>query len=811
MDALWRDIRYAVRVIRRSPLFALTIILSIGLGIGANTTVFTWVDSLVRNPFPAIPAGGSLVAVNSADADGRVQGMPPVAYPTYEEWRGRLSSFTDIAAHAPVRLSLRTTPREVGDPVWVELVSRNFFDVVQVKPYRGRFFAPEDEASRAPVAVLGYGYWQRRFGGDPGIVGRTLILNGAPLTTVGIAPPSFGGVVVGLAYDIFAPVWLQPSLLPGPEWMTNRRIRRLQGVAHLKAGVTIAQAQQEIGRVARQLSESYGDTPVTSGGVRWVRDTQLGSLMGPLTTAMLVVTALVLLIGCANVASLLLARGAERARETAVQLAIGAPRARLVRPLLVQSILLALAGSVVGLWIAWMLKDVLPAFVPRVPMPVLVEIDLNPRVIGFAIVAACATALLFGLIPALAVSRPDLAATLKGSSAGRGSRRARGRQALVVAQVAFSVVSLSTSALFLRSAAAKQQAPLGFGDPAQVLLASTDLGFTGLNDAERVTVVARLLDRMRSLPGVRAAGMSTMVPLGFGGHQMVATRIDGYTPQRDESMTTERVVVSDGYFETMEIPILHGRGLGRADAPGGLRVTVVSEAFVSRYWPGQNPIGRRIDQGDGWAVVVGVARNAATQSPTEPPPPLAYHVFGQAAATSLTLHARTAQDPKAMIEAVRREFAAVHADLPVLDPGTLTEHMAASVFVQYVGSSVLGGFGILALLITGTGLYGVLAYAVVQRRREIAITVALGATPRDVATTVLGGGLRLAAAGVACGLALAVAVAMLVRSQLAGVSPTDAVALSGSLAVVGLVVVLASVGPAWRAVRMDPIVALRAQ
>ena len=809
MESLWRDLRHALRGLIASPGFTLTVVLSIGLGIGANTTVFAWMDRVVRHPFPAIPDGGQLIALNVADVEGRVSGMAPIAYPVLEEWQRRVSSFAGIAPHAQARLTLRSTADAPGEALWVELVASNFFSTLGVGAATGRVFEANDEAQHAAVVVISHGTWQRRFGGTPGAIGRTLLFNGVPLTVIGIMPPRFGGVVTGLAFEAWVPLWQQPTLIPGGDWTRDRSVRRLQAVARLAPGVSLQQAQRTLNAAGVEVSRSFGESPLTGAGARWISDTQLGSLLGPLSLAMMAVTALVLLTASANVAGLLLARAANRRRQTAIQMAVGASRRHLVQQALVEGIVLAALGCVVGMWTAAATKNVLRWFVPRTALPVDVDVNLNWRVTAFAVLVTALTALLMALMPALSASRPDVVDALKSSSASGGTRRSRLRAALVVLQVAFSLVALTTAGLFLRSVAAAGRAPLGFADPQKVLLAATDLSFTRLEGEALATLVDRALGSVRALPGVENAALASIVPLSFGAPAGVQIKVEGYVPGANESMLVGRGIVSEGYFETLQMPLVEGRSLLPSDRAGSQRVVVVNDAFVARYWSGRSGVGRRIDLGDGWATVVGVVRNAAIDSLTEPPRPLAFQPWTQRMTNVLTLHVRTAADPKGLTESVRRALASVHQDLSALDPGTLTEHMLAATFVQSVGASVFTAFGLVALVIATIGLFGVVAQFVSERRRDIAVIVALGATPSAVIRAVMSPALRVTLLGLASGTVLAAVAAWLVRSQLIGIAPIDLAAIAAGNLILAAAALLSAVVPAWRAILIDPVDAIR--
>jgi putative ABC transport system permease protein len=812
MESPWRDIRRAVRGLTRSPGVALTIVLSLGMGIGANTTVFTWMDNIVRHPFPAIPRGGELVALNVADADGRVDGMPPIAYPVLEQWRSRAALVERIGAHAQARLNLRVTA--TGDPVpmWVELADAAFFNTVGVGAWQGRVFDASDAAARANVAVISQALWRRHFGSVPDIVGRTVLLNGVPVTIIGIAPPRFGGVVMGLAFDAWVPLWLQPALVPGSDWMRDRTARRVQAVARLRHGATLPEVNRELNAVARDVSRSFGDSPVTGAAARWIGDTQLGSLIGPLSLAMMAVTALVLLTACSNAAGLLLARSYSRRREAAIQVAVGATRSHLVRHALIEAMVLAAIGCALGLLIAQFTKGALSRLVPPVALPVHLEIDLNGRVAIFAAVVSSVAVLLSTLLPALRGSKLDVVAGLRSATAIDRVRRWRIRSALVVLQVASSLVSLVMAGLFLRSVSAAARVPLGIGDPRQVLLVSTDLSFTRLEGAPLIALVESALDSVRRLPGVAHASFATMVPLGFGGPLRVNTKVDGYVPGPNESMFIARASVSDGYFEAMGIPIVEGRAITRQDGPGSMRSVVVNQSFVARYWPGQRAVGRHLEQGDGWATVVGVAQNSAIDSVQETPAPLVYHTWAQGASPSVTLHVRTRTAPLSLVEPIHQQLSAAHAELPALDPGTLADRMQAATFVQFVGASMFTVFGFIALMIAAVGLHGVVAQLVVERRRDLGVIVALGATPAKVASAVVRPPLTLTLAGLGLGAALAAAAGAMVRSQLVGVSAFDSLSSSVIAAVLLAATAVAScTRPAWRAIHVDPVAAIRGE
>ncbi len=806
-----QDLRYGARMLLKYPVVSLVVALSIGLGVGANTMVYTWMESLILNPYPAVEDADRLVGLNTVNPDGSSSGAPPMSYPEAQDWRERAQSFEGLAVYRPTRLSLRTETEAAGEPVWSEFVSGSYFDVLRARPAQGRAFLPDEERNAAPVAVISHGFWQRRFNGDPAIVGRRVQLNGVEATIIGVAPRGFGGVRVGLAYDLWLPVTLQPQIERAADRTKNRGDRWLQGFARLKPGVTVAQANAELNALALGISAANGESPAVGATARLLRQQFLGSLLTPLFSALLAVTGLVLLIACANVANLLLARASLRRREIGVRVALGAGRWRIVRQLLIESLLLSLMGGVCGLLVSLWARDVFVLFLPPVPQPVAIAVGMNWRVIGFAFALTLLTALVFGLLPALRASRPDVVSVLKDEGRGQSGAKSRLRSALVVAQIAFSLVALVCAGLFLRSLRESRAMELGFSDPARVLLVSTDFNLSGLKEAEAMAAADRLLERARALPGVQQASFSTMIPLGFGGHSSSGTNIEGYTPARNERMSVERIIVSDGYFETMGIPLARGRGFTRQDQRDGQRVAVVNEAFVARYWPGQDALGKRLDQGPGWAMVVGVARNSAYRDLGETPYPVVYSAMPQRFEPVTTLHVRTANDPKLLTETLRREFAAVSADLPFLESRTLEEHVSASSFAQFIGATMLSAFGVLALLMSSVGLYGVLAYIVSQRRREIAIRMALGAGEGETLRLILGQGARLIIIGLAIGLLAALAAGRLLSSQLPGVSPNDPLTFAGVAFLLSLVALLACWIPARRATKVDPMVALRCE
>ncbi|MCI0389783.1 MAG: ABC transporter permease [Acidobacteria bacterium] len=811
MGTLLQDLRVTLRGLKKSRAFSFIVVLSIALAIGANTTIFTWMESLILNPYPLVADADRLVALNTTNPAGGGGGAPPISWPEYLDWREKATSFEGMVVFRPARFNLRNRDQQIGEPVWGQMVSGNYFDVLKVPTALGRAFLPTEEKNATPVAVISHNLWQRRFAGDQAIIGRRMMLNNAEITIVGVTAPRFAGTVVGLGFDLWIPAPLQPLVNSEPNRLLNRGDRWLQGFARLKPGVTLAQARTEMEMLARQISAANGEVPPVGAAVRLMREQFLGSVLFALFSALLVITGLVLLTACANVANLLLARAVSRQKEIGIKLALGAGRWRLVRQLLTESLSLAALGGIAGLLLAHWSSGLLKVFIPAVPQPVALEVGLNLRVVGFALLLTLLTALIFGLVPALRATRPDLVSVLKNESYGFSSGRSKLRSVLVITQVAFSLISLVCAGLFLRSLQRAQAMDLGFSDPGKVLLVSTDLNLTGLDEANGLAVTDRLLERVRVLPGVSRAAFSTMVPLGFGGHSFSGTTIEGYTPGPNERISTERIIISPDYFETMGIPLVEGRSITAVDRREGLRVAVVNEAFVRRYWPGQNPIGKRLDQGPGWATVVGVAKDSKYNNLGETPHPVVYSTLSQRYASAITLYLRTVNEPKILTEVVRREFAAANASLPFLDPRTLAEHISASRFVQFIGASMLSGFGALALLLSAVGIYGLLSWIVTQRQRELAIRMALGATTGNVLRVVLGQGLRLTLIGLIIGAGIAFGAGQLLRSQLLDLSPSDPLTFVITIVLLAGVAMLACYIPAWRATKVDPIIALRCQ
>ncbi len=799
MRGLGNDIRVALRSLGKTPGFLGVTLLSLGLGIGTVTTVYTWTDRFLVNPLPEVENASRLVTFLTQAPGGSTWS---VSYPSYRDWSERNRSFEGMTVQSAQQVGVRMG--QGVERAWASVASANVFDVLGVRAMLGRTFRAEEEHQAAPVAVLGYGFWQRRFDSDSTVVGRTITLNGHDFAVVGVMPPRFGGSYVGLEFDVYVLVTTYPILFNANP-LEHRGSQFMQGVARLKPGVTMAMARADMDRVGNELDKVYPDN-ANHAVISGLTDRGPAATMRPIFLSLLGITGLILLIACANVANLLLARSAAREKEIAVRLAVGADRSRVVRQLLTESALLALVGGAAGVFFAAWGRNLLAAALPPTPFPLSFDFQVNGRVLLVAAGLTSLTVLIFGLWPAIRATRPDLVSVLKDVTTGsRG--RSGGRNALVVGQVALAVVSLVSAGLFLRAMQQIKRIDPGFTDPDHVLLVTTDFQVAGVPDSLGPEMMRRILTRIRAMPGVRNATSATFVPLSWSCCSSSSIRIDGYEPAKDENMSIVYSRVSSDYFATMGIDLVKGRGIAADDQD----VAVVNEAFVRRFWPGKEAIGREFQQqGRSWTVV-GVARDGHYQQLTDSPFPLIYRPYWLAYNPGTTIHVRTVADPRTMIEPIRAEVRAVYADLPFLGPRTLSENMLQSTIGQQLGSKSLAVFGGLALLLAAIGIYGVMAYSVAQRTREIGVRVALGAATGDVARLVMLDGLRLAVIGGAIGAALAVGVGQLVKSLLLGVSPADPL----TFGVIGLLIVavalVASLVPARRAVRVDPIVALKAE
>ena len=810
MEMMLQDLRYALRALRKSPLFSVVAVLTLGLGIGANTTIFTWLEGVVLRPLPVVRDYDRLVLVITR---GPENARWSFSIPDWQDVARAATLIEGPAINNAVPVSVRTSGQ--AERAWGEVVSANYFDVLGIHPFLGRGLLPaEDSALGAhPVVVLAYGYWQRKFAGDPGVVGRTVSINGHPLTVVGVMPPRFGGKSAGVQFDLWLPLSMVGVATGTPRQYTERQWQTYDAFARLKPGVTFAQADAEMRKIGRDLATTYVHEDGNTGReLLPMRDDYVQAIFRPALVAVLGITAVVLLIACANVANLLLARAASRRREMGIRLALGARRAALVRQLMVESCVVAVLGGGLGLLIASWGGGLLAALLPPVAYPVNLEMHLDARVLLFSLAVTLGTVILFGAVPALQGSRPDLVPALKDGTAAAGRSHGILRGTLMVAQLAFSVVALVAAGLFARSLRAGEHVDAGYRAPDRVLLVSTDLFLAGYTPSRGRVAAEQLLQRVQALPGVASASFADIVPLGFGGDNSAGAEIQDYVPQKDENMAIQDVTIAPRYFETIGTPIIEGREFTPQDDSGAMKVAIVNEAFAKRYWPGQDPVGRWIDiSGSGRRVIVGVAATSKYKHLNESPIPYVFLPLAQSYDAQVALLIRSSGDPKLLTAPVRRAFAAFDPNLPFLDVRTFAEHMEAAVYFMRVGALMLGLFGALAVVLTTMGIYSVVAYSVSQRTREIGIRTALGATRRDILSLVLGHGMRLAAAGVVIGSILALGVARLLSSQLFGVGAGDPPTYAAIAALLAAVALVASWLPARRAARVDPMVALRTE
>ncbi len=812
MGIFWQDLRYSLRMLIKRPGFTIVVVTTLALGIGANATIFTWIKAVLLASLPGIEQPEKLVEIWGATRNNSALSS---SYVDYLDYRDQNTVLSGLIAHQVLPLNLGRS--EKPERVWGAIVSGNYFDVLGIKPFIGRPFLPEEDRTpnTHPVVVIGYGLWERRFGADPSVLGRTVTLNEHDFTVIGVAPKEFGSPFAGLALDVWTPVMMKDYVARPHFSLTDRGSRWLMVMGRLKPGATVPQAQANIAAIASHLEHEYPQTNEQLGvAVYSVMQSpfSLKQNMRPALAILMAAVGVVLLIACANVANLLLARAASRRKEIAVRLALGGSRGRLVQQMLTESFVLASLGATLGLAIAFWTARSLAAFLP--PYANRASFDTRPDAVVFAFTLGLTviTTLLFGLAPTLHASKQDLVRAMKDNTAtvGRGSRKLSLRHALVITQVALSMVALISAGLFVRSLREAYKADPGF-DPHGVLLASFDPFLSGYDESRGREFYRRLVERVRTVPGIESATLARRLPLTDGGIAFAAVTIDGYAPAKDEDMRLNYETVGPQYFQTMRIPFVHGRDFEERDQEGAPGVVIINETMARRYWPGGDALGRRLKLTKDWLVIVGVAKDVKNRSFNEARQPFLYLPLLQDYRSNMILVARTAVEPEKMFQPVRAEVAALDPEIPLFDAKTLEEHVGISLFLQRMAATLLSIFGLLALSLAAIGLYGVMAYSVSQRTRELGIRISVGAERRDIFKLILGQGLALSIVGLLGGLVAALAVTRLTANLLYGVSATDPVTFIVIAVLLLCVTLMACYIPARRATRVDPMIALRAE
>ena len=801
-----QDLKYAWRSLTQRPGVSLAIILTLGLTIGANTTIFSWVDALVLNPLPGVPRTNELVVVRFA-----TQTRPALSfsYPNYRDVRdSRPQGLAGLAVKDMMAVTMRVGQ---GQPerVWAEVASANLFEVLDVPAAMGRPLQPSDESQRLPVAVISDALWRSRFDADPGIVGRSIALNGNAVDVVGVTPPGFRGAMSGLSIDLWVPVTMHPKL-SGRDVLESRGSGWLTAIARLAPGATTADAAASLRVIADRLAADHEVNQGRTLRVGPLSEDGAAEVLLPVVSVVMGVVGIVLLIACANVSGLLLARAVSRQQELAIRTALGATRWGLARQLLLESLLLAGAGGVAGLVLAIWTSKGLDALLPPMPFPVFIGAGVNGRVLAFNAAVIVIATIAFGLVPAWQGSRSQLRAAAGGSRAGTATRdRARLRSVLVVSQVALAMVLLISAGLFVRTLTNAYDVNPGF-TRRQAVLASFDLSSLGVGAEKGPVLLDQLLAKVEAIPGVERATVSTIVPLSVGGGSDTSPIIDGYTAAEHEEMAVFYGMVGRGYFDTMGIDIVAGRAIDERDVRTSAPVAVINETMARRYWKDRNPVGGRLRTGPDWTTVVGVARDGKVRSLAEPATPVMYFPIHQVYRPDPVLHVATTGSAALSIDAVRKAVSSVTPDLALYDLRTLEEHLRISVAIPRMAALLLGIFGGLALVLAAVGLYGIIAFSVGQRTREIGVRMALGANRGDILRQVLGQGARLTGIGLVLGIATATLAMPLLASLLVNVSPTDVTTFAVTALVLLAVALLAAGIPARRAATVDPVNALRA-
>jgi len=815
MGTLIQDLRYGARMLWKSPGFTGVAVVVLALGIGANTTIFSLINGLLLRPLAGVEAPEKLVAVYTSDFSSGRYGSS--SYPDYISFRdGAVNAFEELAAYEGAVVSL--TGSDEPQRLRGESVTGNYFKVLGVGASAGRTLLPEDEAAASgnPVVVISHNLWQRRFNSDPTLVNRTINLDGRAHTVVGVAAENFRGLHMGLPPEFWQP------MAPPANNASARGNRGLGLVGRLKRGVTPEEANTQLTAIAARLAQDFPETnrgtlerpdeprPVTVVSKSRIGPRQRKTIAG-VTGMLMLMVGLVLLIACANVANLLLARASVRRREIAIRLALGSSRLRLVRQLLTESMCLAILGGLLGLLLTLWTTDFLPKFFPAEEAGGL-DLSVDWRVLGFTFGLSVLTGLLFGLAPALQASRQNLLPALKddtGAPEVRGFGRFGLRNALVVLQVALSLILLICAGLFMRSLRAAATADPGF-NAKNVLLTPMEMRGGKMKREEEQLFYRRVQEQVGALPGVRSAALAYIVPISGGGMR-TNVWIEGYQPKPNEDTELNTNIVSPNYFKTIGIPLVQGRDFNAADTKGTPGVVIINEEFARRYFPGASPVGQRVrtDSEGPYSEVVGIAKNAKYRGLREEPLPFFYTPLAQGGMSSMTLFVRTDGDPLTALPSVRAELKSLDKNLTLYQINTLSAHLAAALFSDRMIAVLLSVFGVAALLLAAVGLYGVMSYAVARRTHEIGVRMALGAQTGDIMKLVLWQGMILVLVGAVVGLAAAFALTRLMSSLLYGVSATDPMTFAGITLLLSTVALLACYIPARKATKVDPMVALR--
>ena len=805
---LWQDVSFGARMLVKNPGFSLVVIAVLSLGIAGNAAIFSLFKGLALKPLPGVTNSSQLSVVLGRTIDGRGIGM---SMPDYRDFVAADQSFASISGSQMIFASLG---RGVdAQRIVAELVTGTYFQALGVGAQHGRILLPSDDVApgQHPVAVIGDTLWRQSFSADPAIIGRTIYLNGYPLTVVGVAAPEFNGTVVSMGVDVFAPVMMQPQVA-GPSRLDTRGVFSLMVTGHLKPGITVEGASAQAALFAAQLTAAH---PLTNFTRRyevvpiWRSPFGAQTYWLPAIAVLGGMGVLILLVVCANVANLVLVRGVSRRGELGVRLALGASRARLLRLLLVENIILAVPGAIAGVALAsFILPYVANGAASAAPSRVYLDTSVDGTVLLFAIAVACACALAFGFVPALRTSKVELTTVLNDLSP-RMATRGRMRGLLVVSQVAVSLVLLIGAGLVLRSYAAAQQANGGF-DATGVTSVSIDLQTAGYDDPRGRVLVTRLLDAAATEAAFSGTTLAMNSPMSLVDNASRQTQIEGYAPRPDEDMLFLYNIVSPDYFHTLRIPVLAGRDFARTDDATSQGVVIVNDTLARRFWQSpDNAVGKRLRSGGEWKLVVGVVGDLKYSRLSEGPRPFVYYPLLQNHVPAFAIQARAAGDLSTAMRRVRDLVQSLDPAIPIVRSATLSEQTRVALSVYQLAAGALTMFGVMTIVLAAIGIYGLVAYTVRQSTQEIGIRMAVGASRGQVVWNFLGRGTRLAGIGAAIGLAVAIAGSGAIASLLYGVGARDLVAFGGGTAIVMLIALLASLFPAWRASKTDPLTALR--